>query len=82
MKWLIFKLILEPLIKRNYRERVRLSLADGIIYTPENPSPYDKWYWADYLAIKWGYAVNDRDLRFYQSGTTEPKTTYSNNESA
>ena len=40
--WPIFKLILEPLILRDYRKR-----AYGL-------KP-DEWHWADKLAAKYGY---------------------------
>lgn len=44
MRWLIFALVLRPLIRRNYRLR-----QAGL-------SP-DEWYWADRLAVSWGYFV-------------------------
>lgn len=44
MKYLIFKLILSPLIKRNYKLREQGKIPD-------------KWYWADEIALKWGYCV-------------------------
>ena len=42
MKYLIYYLILRPLIKRNYRLR-------GL------QKPQEKWYWADKIAYDWGY---------------------------
>lgn len=42
MKKLIFVLVLRPLIERNYRLR------------QEGKKP-DEWYWADALAVRWGY---------------------------
>lgn len=42
MKWFIAKLILYPLIYRNYQLR-------GLGKLP------DEWYWADTLLAKWGY---------------------------
>lgn len=44
MKFLIFHLILKPLIKRNYRLRLYGKLPD-------------EWFWADTFAVKWGYSV-------------------------
>jgi hypothetical protein len=46
----VFHLILKPLIRRNYRLR-ELSAISGDGKYP------DKWYWADSLAIKYGYYV-------------------------
>jgi len=44
MKYIIYQYILKPLIKRNYKLRMK----------DERP---DTWYWADELACKWGYRV-------------------------
>ena len=40
MKWIIGKLILRPLVVRNYRLR-----CEGVLP--------DEWYWADKLLMKW-----------------------------
>jgi hypothetical protein len=42
MKWLLFVLVLRPLIWINYRQRM----------TGAKP---DRWYWADSLAFSWSY---------------------------
>jgi hypothetical protein len=42
MKRIIFETILRPLICRNYRLR-----AEGLLP--------DEWYWADRLAVHWGF---------------------------
>lgn len=42
IKYFIVKLILVPLIQRNYRLREAGKLPD-------------EWYWADKLKAKWGY---------------------------
>lgn len=47
MKWLVFYTILRPLIKRNYALRAKGLLPD-------------EWYWADSLALGWGYTVDNR----------------------
>ena len=48
----VFHLILKPLIKRNYRLRAQSAMnGDG-----KHP---DKWYWADSLAVEYGYFVRD-----------------------
>lgn len=44
MRWLAFHFVLKPLIRRNYRLRERGMRPD-------------EWYWADRLALSWGYAV-------------------------
>lgn len=44
MRWLAFKLVLAPLIRRDYRLR-----AAG-----RRP---DRWYWADRIATGWGMFV-------------------------
>jgi len=44
MKRIIFILILAPLIRRNYKLREQKKLPD-------------KWYWADKIAIGWGFWV-------------------------
>jgi len=51
MKWLIYKIMLKPLILRNYRMR-RAGLLP------------DEWYWADRKALDWGYATdfNGKDI--------------------
>lgn len=44
-RWLrvaVYHCVLWPLIKRNRRLRELKELPD-------------KWYWADYLAVQWGY---------------------------
>lgn len=43
MRWLAFHLILRPLILWNYWMRAKGKLPD-------------EWYWADRLALEWGYA--------------------------
>lgn len=45
MKWLMFCLVLRPIIRRDYRLR-----AEG-----KRP---DAFHWADSLALRWGYSVN------------------------
>jgi len=47
MKRLIFMAILQPLILANYWLRQRRLIAD-------------KWFWADKLALGWGYSVKFR----------------------
>jgi hypothetical protein len=42
MKYIIYHLILKPLIKRNYRLR-----EEGLLP--------DEWYWADEIASNWKY---------------------------
>lgn len=42
MKWIIAKLILYPLVYRNYRLRREGKLPD-------------EWYWADAKLASWGY---------------------------
>ena len=42
----VFHLLLKPLIKRNYKLR-KAGLAP------------DEWYWADALAVRYGYFVKD-----------------------
>lgn len=50
MRYFIFHLFLKPLIKRNYRLRFNTAInGDG-----KHP---DEWYWADTLAVSWGYYV-------------------------
>jgi len=44
LMFLPFHLILKPLIKRNYRLRMEGKLPD-------------EWYWADKIAVKFGYFV-------------------------
>jgi hypothetical protein len=44
IKRLAFQAVLRPLIIQNYRRR-----AEGVLP--------DEWYWADELALSWGYAV-------------------------
>ena len=46
----VFHLILKPLIRRNYRLR-ELSAISGDGKYP------DEWYWADLLAMNFGYHV-------------------------
>lgn len=46
IRWLIAQAILAPLIRINYRAR-----SDGDLP--------DEWYWADNLALKWGYALDE-----------------------
>lgn len=46
MKWLIFHLYLKPLILENYRARSAHELPD-------------EWFWADRLALDWGYFVEE-----------------------
>lgn len=45
MKWLIFHLYLKPLIVDNYAKRKAGELPD-------------EWFWADTLAVEWGYAID------------------------
>jgi hypothetical protein len=45
LMFFIFHLALKPLIKSNYRKR------------KEGLEP-DEWYWADSLAVRYGYFVN------------------------
>jgi hypothetical protein len=42
--WVVFKLVLAPLIRRNYKLREEGKLEDH-------------WYWADYLATRHGFFV-------------------------
>ena len=49
--WPVFHLILKPLIKRNYKLRRKSAL------TGDGKHP-DRWYWADTLAVKYGYFVD------------------------
>jgi hypothetical protein len=44
LRFVIFYLVLRPLIARNKRLRLQKALPD-------------KWYWADYLALQWGYCA-------------------------
>jgi len=44
IRWFVFRAFLVPLILWNYRERRLGNLPD-------------EWYWADKLAINWGYAI-------------------------
>lgn len=44
MRWLIFKLVLAPMIRRDYRLR-------------EASTRPDRWYWADRIAVGWGMFV-------------------------
>jgi hypothetical protein len=48
--FIFFHLCLKFLIKRNYRLRAESALNG------DNKHP-DKWYWADLLAVKYGYFV-------------------------
>jgi len=50
--WPVFILILRPLIKRNYRLRTEGKLPD-------------EWYWADTLAVNYGFFVG-RTLGFIE----------------
>ena len=51
---LIFIFVLKPLIKRNYALRLKSAInGDG-----KHP---DKWYWADSLAARFGFLVEDID---------------------
>ena len=47
----LFHLILKPLIKRNYTVRHWSAIN-------ENSAHPDHWYWADELAIRYGYSVS------------------------
>ncbi len=49
MKWLVFTLILKPLIKRNYRMRYEGKLPD-------------EWYWADAIATSWKLFLSEHEL--------------------
>ena len=48
MKWIIAKLILYPLVYKNYKLRQQGKLPD-------------KWYWADVKLIRWGYLYRDNN---------------------
>ena len=48
--FLPFHLVLKPLIKRNYRLRYLSAVNKDGKYP-------DQWYWADYLAVIFGYYV-------------------------
>lgn len=48
MRRVIFHLILSPLIRANYWLRFHR-------FAP------DKWFWADALALSWGYSVKFRE---------------------
>ena len=50
MKYIIAKLILYPLVYRNYKLRQLKQLPD-------------EWYWADIKLTQWGYL--DRDKRYF-----------------
>ena len=52
LMWPIFHLILKPLIKRNYRLRYQSAVNQDGKYP-------DEWYWADEIAVKYGYFIND-----------------------
>ncbi len=64
LMFLPFHLILKPLIKRNYRLRFKSAMnGDG-----KHP---DEWYWADSLAVKYGYFVSRShryDKKVYAKG--------------
>lgn len=45
MRWLVFHAVLKPLIRRNYHARAAGALPD-------------QWYWADDLAMRWGYYLD------------------------
>jgi len=47
MRFVVFHLVLKPLIKRNYRLRAEGKLPD-------------EWYWADLMAARWGYFVHNK----------------------
>lgn len=47
--WLVWVLILRGLIRRNYRLR-----EEGVLS--------DEWYWADVLAMRYGYFLEVDDL--------------------
>lgn len=44
----LFYLVLKPLIKENYKKR-KAGLEP------------DEWYWADSLAVRYGYFVRSKD---------------------
>lgn len=44
MKWIIFHSVLKPLILANYWLR-------------EHGFATDEWFWADELALRWGFGV-------------------------
>jgi len=50
LKYLIFHLLLKPLILNNYRNRLNSAINGDGKYK-------DEWYWADKLATKHGYYV-------------------------
>lgn len=47
-KWLIWIVILKPLILANYWLRKQKYIAD-------------EWFWADWIAFTWGYSVDPKD---------------------
>lgn len=55
MKRLIYCHILAPLIRRNYALR-------------EAGKRPDEWYWADLLAVRWGYCSYDDPKAFRGDG--------------
>ena len=50
LMFLPFWLVLRPLIKWNYRQRFESAM------TGDGKHP-DVWYWADTMAVKYGYFV-------------------------
>jgi len=48
--FLSFHLILKPLIRRNYELRRRSAINGDGKYP-------DVWYWADIIAVEWGYFI-------------------------
>jgi len=48
--FLPFYLILKPLIKRNYKLRRKSAISEDSKYP-------DVWYWADIIAVEYGYFV-------------------------
>ena len=47
MKWLIYHLYLKPIIRENLRQRFL-------------GNDRDEWFWADQLAVEWGYFCTPR----------------------
>ena len=49
----VFHLFLKPLIRRNYRLRYQSAISGDGKYP-------DEWYWADKIAVKYGFFVTER----------------------
>lgn len=48
MKLIIYLLILKPIIVMNYKNRYKSAINGNHDYP-------DQWYWADKIAVKWGF---------------------------